>query len=188
MASLAVFASGSGSNFEAIAEAVAGSRHTLSCLVCDRPGAGALDRAKRLGVPSHVVEYRGRSREEAEREILRLLGGYAVGLVALAGYMRLLTPLLVDRYLIVNIHPALLPRHPGAHGLAESFNSPDTELGITIHRVDHGMDTGPTIRQERFKRTGDETIDEIECAIHDLEHRSYPKVIVDLLDGMEREP
>ena len=189
MANVAILASGNGSNFQALAEAVAATRHQLCCLICDHSGAGVIERARRLRVQLHLVSYRGRTRQEAEREILSLLTPYRVDLVVLAGFMRLLTPLFVDSFpdRILNLHPALLPKHPGANALAESYESNDTELGITIHRVDHGMDSGPIVRQVSFTRGGNESFDEIEAKIHALEHRHYPEVVIDTLDSLERQ-
>ena len=187
MAGLAVFASGSGSNFEAIAEAAAGSRHKITCLICDRADAFAFKRAEKLGIKSHFVSYAGRRREAAEEEMIELLEASGAELIALAGFMRLLTPKLIDRFRdrIINIHPSLLPKYPGTHGIEDSYNSGDAELGITIHRVDYGLDTGPVIMQKSFTRHGDESLDEIETMIHRLEHENYPAVLLELLNEIE---
>ncbi len=99
--------------------------------------------------------------------------------------MRILTPFFVEKYKgkLVNIHPALLPKYPGAHGIEESYASKDRELGITIHYVDSGVDTGPVILQKSFTRDMSETIEEIEKKIHKLEYDFYPEVIEKLLDS-----
>jgi phosphoribosylglycinamide formyltransferase-1 len=185
VANLAVFASGSGTNFQAIVEALRSTRHRTACLVSDKKEAFALERAKRLGVPSHVVSYAGRSRAETEEQILAVLAPYKIHYIALAGFMRLLTPRLLDAYpsRVINLHPALLPRYPGAHGIAESYASGDRQLGISVHYVDYGLDSGPLILQKSFIRTGTERIEEIEAHIHELEHIWYPKVIIRLLDA-----
>jgi phosphoribosylglycinamide formyltransferase-1 len=185
MANMAVFASGSGSNFEALAENLRPSRHKIACLISDKKNSFALNRAERLGIPAHVVSYTGRSREAAEGDILRILDPYAIDYIALAGFMRLLTPRLIDAYpsRIINIHPALLPKYPGSHGIEDSYRSGDRELGITIHYVDYGLDSGPIILQESFTRSGEESIEEIGRRIHELEHKNYPKVMADLLDA-----
>jgi phosphoribosylglycinamide formyltransferase-1 len=185
VANLAVFASGSGTNFQAIAEALRPTRHRTCCLVTDKKNAFALRRAEKLGVPFHVASYAGRGREETEEEIIRILAPYKIDRIALAGFTRLLTPRLLDAYpsRIVNIHPALLPRHPGAHGIAESYASGDRHLGISIHYVDYGLDSGPLILQKSFIRTGTESIEEIEARIHELEHIWYPRVVLSLLDA-----
>ncbi len=188
MARAAVLASGSGTNFQSIAEAAAGGRkHEICFLACDRKHAFVFERARLLGIPAHYIGYARREREEAEHEIIRRIEQYRVDLIILAGFMRILSPGFVDRYAgrIVNIHPSLLPKYPGTHGIEESFRSADRELGITVHRVDRGTDTGPVILQRSFLRNGHESLAEIEERIHRLEHESYPEVILALLDAIE---
>jgi phosphoribosylglycinamide formyltransferase-1 len=187
MANVAVLASGSGSNFEAIADALEGTNHRICCLVCDRREARVFDRAKRRGIPAFYIPYYRRERSEAEEEVRGVLDRFRPDLIALAGFMRILTPAFVDTFAgkIVNIHPALLPSFPGAHGLEESYHSGNTELGITIHFVDHGTDTGPIIRQASIVRQNGETLGVVEERIHQLEHRHYPEVVLTLLDRVE---
>ncbi len=186
MARLAVFTSGNGSNFQAIAERIQKTGHKLACMICDRKNAFSFERAAKLGIKSYYVPYFRRTAEDAEKEITGILEKEKVDLIALAGFMRILTPFIVDKYSgrLVNIHPALLPKYPGAHGIAESFASRDSELGITIHYVDRGMDTGPVILQKSFKRDLREPIEEIEKKIHKLEYDFYPGVIEKLLDSL----
>ena len=183
MSEVAIFASGNGSNFEAVTTGVRESGHNVACLVYDRLEAKAAKRASRLGVPSHYVSYFQRDRSEAESEIVSILDSYSARLLVLAGFMRILSAGFVDANprRIVNIHPALLPAHPGLHAIEASFRSDDTELGITIHYVDDGIDTGPVIRQASFTRNGTESLEEITDRIHGLEHSTYPLVVVDLL-------
>ena len=109
-------------------------------------------------------------------------------LIALAGFMKLLSPGFIDKYpgKIINIHPSLLPRHPGTDGIRQSYLSGDTELGVTIHRVDYGLDTGPVIMQKSFNRTGEESLSEIETKIHELEYQYYPAVLIDILDSINQ--
>jgi phosphoribosylglycinamide formyltransferase-1 len=188
VAKVAVFASGNGSNFEAIAKALHETPHRVVCLISDNEQAYALSRAKRLQIPSHVFPFRTPSeRKMSEERIIQLLRSYQTDFIALAGFMRLLSPLLIDAFpnRIVNIHPSLLPKYPGTHGIRDSYLSKDPELGITIHYVDYGLDTGPIITQRSFRRTGTETLEEIEEKIHALEHEVYPKVLIELLDALE---
>ena len=188
MAKLAVLASGNGSNFEAIADKFDGSRHQIVCMICNKKDAFVFERAARFGIPSFFVDYNGKSREEAETEIIGLLETAGADLIALAGFMKLLSPVLVDRYdgRIINIHPSLLPKYPGTHGIQDSYDSDDSELGITIHRVDHGLDTGPVIVQKSFNRDKKETLPEIETEIHRLEHFWYPEVLLKILDSIDQ--
>jgi phosphoribosylglycinamide formyltransferase 1 len=186
MANVAVMASGNGSNFQAIAEAVCTTRHTVACLVVDRANAYARARAERLGIPGYLVSYAGRPREAAEDEILTVLAERDAHMVALAGFMRILTPHFLERFRepIINIHPALLPKHPGSHAIEESFRSGDDALGVTVHRVDAGVDTGPIIAQESFRRTGNESLEAVERRLHDIEHQLYPRIVLQVLDTL----
>jgi phosphoribosylglycinamide formyltransferase-1 len=188
---IAVLASGSGTNFQAIAEAFADPRlnpagHRVGLLVCDKPGAGCLERATRLGVPSVVVPYaKGGTtevRQAAERAMTEALERTGTELVVLAGFMRILTPLFVGRWKgrLVNVHPALLPRHPGAHGIADSYASGDAEMGVTVHWVDEGVDTGAVIAQRSFAKAA-LSLEEAEARIHAVEHALYPETILKLL-------
>jgi phosphoribosylglycinamide formyltransferase-1 len=189
MAKAMVLASGSGSNFQAIAEALAaGGKHRVALLACDRKGAYAFQRAVSLGIPGLYVGYKDRTREEAEAEITAAALECGASVIALAGFMRLLTPSFVDQWegRLVNIHPALLPRHPGTHGIEDSFASGDEELGISIHYVDRGMDSGEIILQKSFKRRPGMSLEDAAAEIHALEHRWYPDVVGRLLDGAER--
>jgi phosphoribosylglycinamide formyltransferase-1 len=188
MARLAVFASGRGSNFVAIAGRLkAQDRHTLEFLLCDIPGAPVLARAREMGIHSYVVPYRGRGRTEAEAEMLSCLARHAVDLVALAGFMRLLTPAFLGGFAgdVVNLHPSLLPKYPGTHGIEESYRSRDRELGISVIRVDEGCDTGPIIARRSFLRDGRESLAQIEARIHELEHALFPAVLIDMLDAVD---
>jgi len=189
MARVAVFASGTGSNFVAIAAALrAGRRHGLEFLLCDVPGAAVLDRAKELGVPTVLIPYeRGQPRQAVEKKMVRHLERRAVDLVALAGFMKLLTPWFLDAFKgpVINLHPSLLPRYPGTHGIEESYRSGDAQLGISVIRVDRGVDTGPILLQKSFARKDGETLQQVEARIHALEHEWFPKVIVQQLDEID---
>jgi phosphoribosylglycinamide formyltransferase-1 len=188
VANLAIFASGRGSNFVALAERLAGhARHRLAVLVCDVPGAPVLERARELGIPSRLVSYRDRARSEAEAEALAALAEHRVHAVALAGFMRLLTPFFLARFPgpVLNLHPSLLPKYPGTHGIEESHRSDDRELGISVIRVDEGVDTGPVLLQRSFTRTGSESLEEIEHRIHALEHQWFPVAVLQALDGID---
>ncbi len=188
MANLAVFASGTGSNFVALADDLAESSHNLVLLVTDNPDAPAVERAGERRIPVFYARYKGREREAAERDILAELERRNCDLVALAGFMRILTPTLIDGFpgAIVNIHPSLLPRHPGTRAIEKSYHSGDTELGITIHFVDYGVDTGPIVLQQSFKRSEMADLEAATERIHALEHRWYPTVVRDLLDRISQ--
>jgi phosphoribosylglycinamide formyltransferase-1 len=185
MARLAVFASGRGSNFVAIADAVrAAGRHGIEFLLCDVEGAPVLERARERGIPTVPVSYAGLAREAVEKKMVRHLERRCVDVVALAGFMKLLTPYFINGFKgpVVNLHPSLLPKYPGTHGIEESWRSADAELGISVIRIDEGVDTGPVLLQKSFTRTGGESLAEVEERIHALEHEWFPKVVLGLLD------
>ena len=194
MARLAVFASGTGSNFMALAAALTQiRRHSIEFLLCDVKGAPVLQRAAECKVPIVPVSYNGVPRQFVEKKIVRHLERRGVDLVALAGFMKLLTPWFIDAFKgpIINLHPSLLPKYPGTHAIEESFRSADAELGISVIRVDPGVDTGPVLLQKSFARDPTESLGQIETRIHALEHEWFPRVVIevlDTLDGMSGKP
>jgi phosphoribosylglycinamide formyltransferase-1 len=188
MKKIAVFASGSGSNFQALADAVKAGQ--LSCeialLVCDKPGAYAIERAEKADVPSLVISPKDfASKADYEKEILQKLQMSEVELIVLAGYMRLIGETLLSAYegRIVNIHPSLLPSFPGKDAIGQAFQAKVKITGVTVHYVDEGMDTGPIIAQEAVKMDENETRESLEAKIHGVEHQLYPNVIQKLCSG-----
>lgn len=190
MAKAAVFASGRGSNFIAIhrhLETISDHAHQICCLVTDKPDCGAAEYAQVQQIPVLTIAYnKTKPRETSEAELITQLQPLNVDLLVLAGFMRILTPLLIDTWpqRIINLHPSLLPKYKGAHGIEESYASADSILGITIHRVDHGLDSGPILIQKSFERQGHESLEEIAQSIHKLEHETYPLVVHSLLDNI----
>jgi phosphoribosylglycinamide formyltransferase 1 len=156
-------------------------------LVCDQEGAPVLERAAEMEVPTMLVSYAGAPREVVEKKIVRHLERRRVDMVALAGFMRLLTPFFIDAFKgpVVNLHPSLLPKYPGTHAIDESFASGDTDLGISIIRIDAGVDTGPVLLQKSFTRKPGETRQAVEKRIHALEHEWFPRVVLGLLDEID---
>lgn len=188
MKKIAVFASGSGSNFQALAvSAQAGSLNAEICLlVCDKPGAFAVERAEMLGIPALVLSPKVfPSKEAYEAEILQSLIALDVELVVLAGYMRLIGPTLLQAFegKIVNIHPSLLPAFPGKDAIGQALAAGVKTTGVTIHFVDEGMDTGPAIASAAVKVSDGETRESLQKKIQRVEHSLYPEVLEKLLNG-----
>jgi phosphoribosylglycinamide formyltransferase 1 len=186
MKKLAVFASGSGTNFQAIIDAI--STGTLeaevSLLVCDKQGAKVIERAKLAGVESFVFTAKEfTSKVEFETLIVEELQKREIDLVVLAGYMRLIGHTLLAAYpnQIVNIHPSFLPSFPGKDAIGQAFRAGVKETGVTVHFVDEGMDTGPIIAQEAISIDVDDTLESLEQKIHEVEHVFYPKTLQSLL-------
>ncbi|MBL1230361.1 phosphoribosylglycinamide formyltransferase [Enterococcus sp. BWB1-3] len=179
---IAVFASGSGSNFQAIAESVQAGKidGEIVLLFSDQKDAKVLERAEKLGIPSASFSPKDFSSKGIyEAELLHLLEEKEVELIVLAGYMRLIGPVLLEAYpeKIINIHPSLLPLFPGLHGIRDAFEAKAEETGVTIHFIDKGIDTGPVIVQEKVAIHSDDTLEGLEEKIHKVEHRLYPIVI-----------
>jgi len=179
---IAVFASGRGTNFAAIIRAVKKGKIKagLALLVCDNPKAGAISRAKRADIKVALVKREDFSgKDDFEAKILQHLAENNIDLIVLAGFMRILSPELVQKYQgrILNIHPALLPSFKGAQGIKDAFDYGVKVTGVTVHFVDEKMDHGPIILQEAVKIEEDDTLESLEAKIHKLEHRLYPEAI-----------
>ncbi|UOE94484.1 phosphoribosylglycinamide formyltransferase [Alkalihalobacillus sp. LMS39] len=182
MMKLAVFASGSGTNFQAIIDAVEDGRlqAELVLLVCDKPEAKAIERANTHQIPTFVFQPKQYSNKEAfELEILAQLQNCNVDYIALAGYMRLIGPTLLQAFegRIINIHPSLLPAFPGKDAIGQAFQAKVSETGVTIHYVDEGMDTGPIIAQGKIQVDKEDTIEAVTKKIQKVEHELYPATL-----------
>ncbi|MBW1605732.1 phosphoribosylglycinamide formyltransferase [Lactobacillus sp. Sy-1] len=180
--SVAIFASGNGTNFEAIA--TADLPIDIKLLVCDHHDAYVLKRAAKFGVPALVIEAKkGISKQHREQTILRHLRAEGVEAIFLAGYMRIIGPTLLDAFAkrIINIHPALLPNFPGLHGIEDAYAANVKETGVTIHYIDSGVDTGQIIAQQSVPRYPDDSVTDLATRIHDVEHQLYPNTILDLI-------
>lgn len=185
MKNIAIFASGSGSNFEALATACASGKipARVAVCVCDKAGAGVIARAQRLDIPVMVVNPKDfPSKQEYEKAIADRLDLENVELVCLAGYMRIVGEQLLRRYggRIINIHPALLPAFKGAHAIQDAFDYGVKVYGVTIHFIDHTIDGGTIIAQTPVCYDGND-IQELETMIHKAEHLLYTDTVAALL-------
>lgn len=188
---IAVFASGSGSNFQAIVdEAVAGRLNVrIQLLVCDRPKARVVERAQQAGIETHVFRMKDYpSREAAEQDIVRALEEKQVELIVLAGYMRIISEVIVKPYYgkMINVHPSLLPSFPGVNGVQQAIDYGVKVTGVTVHYVDGGMDTGPIIAQRDVVIRQEDTEETLAERIHPIEHRLLPEVIRWIQQGRVR--
>lgn len=186
MKKIAVFASGNGSNFEAIQQAIIDKRldAEIALLVTDQPDCYAVERAKKHHIEVFSFQAKNYTSKEAyEREIATALKAKDVELIALAGYMRIVGCTLMKEFenKIINIHPSLLPAFPGLHAIDQAYQYGVKVFGITIHYVDAGIDTGKIIAQNAFQITGNESLEEVEEKIHQIEHALYPVVIQNII-------
>ena len=178
---VAVVISGRGSNMEAIARAAqhADSGYQVVRVIADRPEAGGLARAAALGVPTAVVPVKGfADRGAFEQAVLAEIAASGAQLVALAGFMRILSPGFVEKLdgRLLNIHPSLLPAHKGLDTHARVLAARDTHHGASVHFVTPELDGGPVIMQGRLQVRAGDTAESISARVHALEHIIYPHV------------
>lgn len=179
---LGILASGSGTNLEAIAQAINDGdvAAEIAIVVSDNPGAFALERAKRRGILYKVVDLADfPDRPSFDREVLGALTSANVDLVVLAGYMKLVGNEIVAAFpnRIMNIHPALLPCFPGEHGVPDALDHGVKVSGVTVHFVDEGLDTGPIVAQEAVPVEEGDDVESLHNRIHMAEYRIYPRAI-----------
>ncbi len=185
---LAVLASGRGSNFLAILEAIKEGRLNahIEVLISDKEDAMALEKAEEAGIPHVFIDPRGFSdRSGYESEIVKQLQKRTIDLVVLAGYMRLVGEELLQAYpcRILNIHPALLPSFTGLHAQRQAVNYGVKFSGCTVHLVDDGMDTGPIIAQTVVPLMPEDTEDDLADRILVEEHKLYARVLQWFAEG-----
>ncbi|QYK60481.1 phosphoribosylglycinamide formyltransferase [Paenibacillus sp. S25] len=186
---IAVFASGEGTNFQSLVDAAARGElggASVELLICDKPAAPAVARAQKAGIACHTfrpTEYP--SREDYERELVTLLEQKSIDLIVLAGYMRLLSSVMVDAYAgkIINIHPSLLPAFPGKDAVGLALTYGVKVSGVTVHFVDGGMDTGAIIAQRVVEVDDHDTAESLSAAIQSVERQLYPEVVGKLAQG-----
>ncbi len=183
-----VLVSGRGSNLEAILNASRKKAFSAEVVlvISNIPNAAALLRAKKAGVQTSVVEHQKFSNREAfELEIVRQLQKAKVDLVCLAGFMRMISPVLIQAYpsRILNIHPALLPSFPGLHAQRQALEHGVKVTGVTVHFVDEETDTGPIILQKAVPVLDHDTEETLSRRILKWEHRLYPEAIQLVAEG-----
>lgn len=187
MKKIAIFASGSGSNFKAIVDSINQGKiqAEISLLVCDKSNAKVVTRAKQENIPTFVFAAKDfKSKADYEKLILEKLVEQQVEFIVLAGYMRLIGGTLLHAFegKIINIHPSLLPHFPGLDAVGQALAARVKETGVTVHFVDEGMDTGPIIAQRRIGILPNDTKESLEIRIHTIEHALYPETLATLLN------
>jgi phosphoribosylglycinamide formyltransferase-1 len=175
---LGILISGRGSNMVAIAEAARDGRipdSEVAVVISDQADAPGLARAAELGLPTQVIEKKGRKRADHDAEIVASLRAHGVELVCLAGYMRLLSPAFIAAYRgrILNIHPSLLPAFPGLHAQRQALAHGVKITGCTVHLVDEGLDTGPILAQAAVPVLDGDTEETLSARILEQEHQLY---------------
>jgi phosphoribosylglycinamide formyltransferase-1 len=186
---LGVLISGRGSNLKAIIDAIEQKRldASIAIVISNRAGAPGLDHARRAGIETLVIGHDGfASREEYDRALVTALRDRGVALVCLAGFMRLLSPVMVDAFpdRILNIHPSLLPRYPGLHPQQQALDDGATVSGATVHVVNTELDAGPIVLQREVPVLPGDTETALADRILRVEHALYPEAIGVVLDRL----
>ena len=185
---LGVLISGRGSNLQALIDATRDGRldATVAVVVSNRADAAGLERARRAGIEALCLDHRASSwRDEHDRAVLRELRGRDVGLVCLAGYMRLIGEPLLEAFpnAVVNIHPSLLPAFPGVDAPRQALEHGVTVTGVTVHLVTAQLDNGPIVIQRTVPVMGEDTPDTLMARVLVEEHRAYVEAVGIVLDG-----
>lgn len=190
MYKVAILASTNGTDFQAMIEAKrAGNlRVGLACLVTNVANCGAAKKAKAAGIPVHFVDPQDKSREDYDREVMKVLELYSVDLIALVGYMRIVGAEMVQRYQnrILNVHPSLLPKFSGGMNLdvhKAVIEAGEKETGMTIHLVTEAVDAGPILLQKKVPVEPGDTPETLKAKVQALEKEWYPKVVQQIADG-----
>jgi phosphoribosylglycinamide formyltransferase-1 len=188
MKNLGILLSGRGSNFEAIAKNVAAGtipNARIAVVISNKPDAGGLEVAKRMGLEALLIPSKGKPREEHDREVVTTLHQHKVDLVCLAGYMRLLSPWFVQQFprRILNIHPSLLPAFPGLEAQEQAFAYGVKVTGCTVHFVDEELDHGAIIVQRTVPVLHTDDEHTLAARILEQEHMAYSEAINIVLAG-----
>ncbi|MFA5687696.1 MAG: phosphoribosylglycinamide formyltransferase [Kiritimatiellales bacterium] len=184
MLNLAVFGSGSGSNYQAIAEAIETGKlnANIACVISDVEDAFILERAKKFGHPAcylNCAPFKNKLDGDAEARAIQLVHSHGGNFIALAGFMRIVKGGLLNAFphRIINIHPSLLPAFPGLDAGRQALDAGVKETGCTVHFVDAGIDTGQIIVQRKVPVLPDDTVATLMNRIHEQEHIAYPEAL-----------
>lgn len=184
---IGVLLSGSGTNLQAIIDAAAeGLPVEIVHVVSSRPDAFGIERAHRAGIPVTVLNRDVYADPvEADKRIAETLRYAHAEYVVMAGYMRKATPVLLDAFpdRVLNLHPALLPSFKGAHAIQDAFDAGVKVTGITVHFANEDYDKGPIVAQRAVEVREDDTLDDLEARIHEVEHVLYPEVLRLVAEG-----
>ena len=179
---IVILFSGEGSNLLNIIETLHLKEIHVAAAITNRPKAGGIAKAKAHQVPVEVIDHTDfNSRESFDAKLLEAIESYTPDLVVMAGFMRILTPVVTDKIKAINVHPSLLPLFKGGNAIKQSFHSSESKGGISVHWVSSELDGGEVITQDSFVKTEDESIESFTLKIRNLEHKLLPETIVQIL-------
>ncbi len=171
---LGIMCSGNGTNFENIVRTC--TKDEVVLMIHNKKKCGAAKRADKLGIPHCHISH------EDEDQIIQLMQAWRVELIILAGWMRIVSPKLINAFSerIINVHPSLLPKYKGLHAVEQALESGDTETGASVHFVDEGLDTGQVIIQQSVPIEPDDTVESLTRRIQLMEYSILPVAINEL--------
>ncbi len=184
---VAVLISGNGSNLQALIDSFKkeDSDIDINCVISNKKDAFGLERAARASIDNHFVDHtKFKNRETFDQELIQILDGYDPDLIVLAGFMRILSEVFIEKYMgkLINIHPSLLPKYPGLDTHQKVIENNDRLHGVTVHYVDKSLDSGPVCGQSMLEvETTD--VEELQNRIHKLEHKLYPHIVSLIAEG-----
>ena len=183
---VAVLISGNGSNLQSLIDNFKKeSLIDIKCVISNKENAFGLERATEANIDNFFVDHtKFKTREEFDQELIKILEEYDPDLIVLAGFMRILSELFVEKYIgkLINIHPSLLPKYPGLETHKKVIENKDSHHGVTIHYVDKTLDGGPICAQSQIEVKTD-NIKDLQNQIHQIEHEMYPLVIKQIAEG-----
>jgi len=177
----AILASTNASDFPAIFSAFQSGKilGKIVCGVVNKENCGAQEKLEKENIPTFFVSHKSKTREDFDKEVHKILQNHKVDYVVCVGYMRILSSWFVQQWpnKIINIHPALLPKFPGAHAITDALEARVTETGATVHFIDEGVDTGPILMQKSCTVEKNETLESLKKKIQKIEQEIYPLVL-----------
>ena len=184
---VAVLISGNGSNLQALIDSFKEEKGliNINCVISNKKDAFGLKRAAKASIDNYFVDHtKFKSRKEFDLQLIQILEGYSPDLIVLAGFMRILSEVFIDKYIgrLINIHPSLLPKYPGLETHEKVIENKDKHHGVTIHYVDKTLDGGPICVQSRMEVLTQD-ISDLKEQIHKIEHQIYPLVVKQIADG-----
>ncbi|SLN39388.1 Phosphoribosylglycinamide formyltransferase [Aquimixticola soesokkakensis] len=188
MKRVAILISGGGSNMVSLAQSMTGAHPARPCLVLSNvAGAGGLAKAEALGIDTAVVPHKpfGKDRAAFEAALIEVIDAAAPDVIALAGFMRILTPVFINHYAgrMLNIHPSLLPKYKGLHTHLRAIEAGDAQAGCSVHEVTAELDGGPILGQGRVAIEAGDTAEALAARVLPMEHRLYPAVLERFVQG-----
>jgi len=178
---VAVLISGNGSNLQALIDASSCESYPgdIVVVISNNSKSYGITRAEKHNIPRFFIDHRRKSREQFETEMLQVLQEYNVEWVCLAGFMRVLTRKFINKFRgkILNVHPSLLPKHPGVNALQEALDINEGITGATVHYVDEGVDTGRTLMQKACAIYHNDSIETLKKRVQEIEHELYPRAL-----------